>query len=102
MPVEYGDEGAMDAFENPASAQFHHRWVAVLAVAAVITLGIRAMKFTASRRAGMLAMAMVLVQFALGITVLLQGVPVSLGGLHQAGAVILLGLTIWTTHRLPR
>ena len=102
VPVEYGDEGAMDAFENPASAQFHHRWVAVLAVAAVITLGIRAMKFTASRRAGMLAMAMVLVQFTLGITVLLQGVPVSLGGLHQAGAVILLGLTIWTTHRLPR
>ena len=102
VPVEYGDEGAMDAFENPASAQFHHRWVAVLAVAAVITLGIRAMKFTASRRAGMLAMAMVLVQFALGITVLLQGVPVSLGGLHQAGAVILLGLTVWTTHRLPR
>ena len=102
VPVEYGDEGAMDAFENPASAQFHHRWIAMLAVAAVVTLGIRAMKFTASRRAGMLAMAMVLVQFALGITVLLQGVPVSLGGLHQAGAVILLGLTVWTTHRLPR
>ena len=102
VPVEYGDEGAMDAFENPASAQFHHRWIAVLAVVAVVTLGIRAMKFTVSRRAGMLAMAMVLVQFALGITVLLQGVPVSLGGLHQAGAVILLGLTIWTTHRLPR
>ena len=102
VPVEYGDEGAMDAFENPASAQFHHRWIAVLAVAAVVTLGIRAMKFTASRRAGMLAMLMVLVQFALGITVLLQGVPVSLGGLHQAGAVVLLGLTVWTTHRLPR
>ena len=102
VPVEYGDEGAMDAFENPASAQFHHRWIAVLAVAAVVTLGIRAMKFTASRRAGMLAMIMVLVQFTLGITVLLQGVPVSLGGLHQGGAVILLGLTVWTTHRLPR
>jgi len=102
VPVEYGDEGAMDAFENPASAQFHHRWIAVLAVAAVVTLGIRAMKFTASRRAGMLAMLMVLAQFALGITVLLQGVPVSLGGLHQAGAVVLLGLTVWTTHRLPR
>tara|TARA_B100001093_G_scaffold405249_1_gene393477 strand:+ start:2669 stop:3706 length:1038 start_codon:yes stop_codon:yes gene_type:complete len=102
VPVEYGDEGAMDAFENPASAQFHHRWIAMLAVAAVFTLGFRAMKFTASRRAGMLAMMMVLVQFALGITVLLQGVPVSIGGLHQAGAVILLGLTVWTTHRLPR
>ena len=102
VPVEYGDEGAMDAFENPASAQFHHRWIAVLAVAAVVTLGIRAMRFMASRRAGMLAMAMVIVQFALGITVLLQGVPLSLGGLHQAGAVILLGLTVWTAHRLPR
>ena len=102
VPVEYGDEGAMDAFENPASAQFHHRWIAVLAVAAVISLGVRAMRHAASRRTGLLAILMVLVQFGLGISVLVQGVPVSLGGLHQTGAVILLGLTLWTAHRLPR
>ena len=40
IPVEYGEMGLMDAFENPAAAQFHHRWIAVLAVLAVITLAL--------------------------------------------------------------
>ena len=101
VPVEYGDDGVMDAFENPASAQFHHRWIAVLAMLTVLAFGLRAMRHHTSRLPGMLAMMMVLVQFGLGITVLLQGVPVSLGGLHQAGAVVLLGLTLWTVHRFP-
>ena len=101
VPVEYGDEGVMDAFENPASAQFHHRWIAVLAMLTVLAFGLRAVRHYTSRLPGLLAMLMVLVQFGLGITVLLHGVPVSLGGLHQAGAVVLLGLTLWTVHRLP-
>ena len=101
VPVEYGDDGVMDAFENPASAQFHHRWIAVLAMLTVLAFGLRAMRHHTSRLPGMLAMMMVLVQFGLGITVLLQGVPVWLGGLHQAGAVVLLGLTLWTVHRFP-
>ena len=101
VPVEYGDEGAVDAFENPASAQFHHRWIAVLAMLTVLAFGLRAMRHYTSRLPGLLAMLMVLVQFGLGITVLLHGVPVSLGGLHQAGAVVLLGLTLWTVHRFP-
>ena len=41
IPIEYGEMGLTDAFENPASAQFHHRWIAVLAVLAVITLALR-------------------------------------------------------------
>jgi cytochrome c oxidase assembly protein subunit 15 len=101
VPVEYGDEGVMDAFENPASAQFHHRWIAVLAMLTVLAFGLRAVRHYTSRLPGLLAMLMVLVQFGLGITVLLHGVPVSLGGLHQAGAVVLLGLTLWTVHRFP-
>ena len=67
----------------------------------VLAFGLRAMRHHTSRLPGMLAMMMVLVQFGLGITVLLQGVPVSLGGLHQAGAVVLLGLMLWTVHRFP-
>ena len=101
IPVEYGEKGLFDPFENPASAQFHHRWIAVLAMLTVLAFGLRAMRHHTSRLPGMLAMMMVLVQFGLGITVLLQGVPVSLGGLHQAGAVVLLGLTLWTVHRFP-
>ncbi|MDA9639836.1 COX15/CtaA family protein, partial [SAR116 cluster bacterium] len=100
VPVEYGDAGLLDAFENPASAQFHHRWIAVLAVLAVVGLGIRGRRFAASRIASTLALVMVVIQFGLGITVLLSGVPVNLGAMHQGGAVILLGSLVWTSHRL--
>ena len=101
IPIEYGEQGAYDAFENPASAQFHHRWIAVLAVLAVVALAMRARRNMASQTPATLMMVMVFIQFALGIAVLLHGVPVSLGGLHQGGAVVLLGLLVWTTHRMP-
>ena len=44
----------------------------------------------------------VTVQFLLGIATLLHGVPVTLGGLHQAGAVILLGATLALAHAQHR
>ena len=42
LPIEYGEAGYLDAFENPASAQFHHRWIAALTFGAVLALGMRA------------------------------------------------------------
>jgi cytochrome c oxidase assembly protein subunit 15 len=42
------------------------------------------------------------VQFLLGIATLLHGVPVTLGGMHQAGAVILLGATLVLAHAQHR
>ena len=102
IPVEYGDEGMLDAFENPASAQFHHRWIAALAVLAVITFALRGRRHPASRTPATLALVFVLAQFVLGIAVLLHGVPVSLGAMHQTGAVLLLASLVWTTHRMPR
>jgi len=49
-----------------------------------------------------LALLFVLCQFLLGIAVLLHGVPVSLGAMHQTGAVLLLASLVWTTHRMSR
>ena len=82
LPVEYGEAGTWDAFENPASAQFHHRWIAALTFAAVL--------------------GAVTLQFLLGIATLLHSVPVSLGGMHQAGAVILLGSALMLAHAQHR
>jgi cytochrome c oxidase assembly protein subunit 15 len=65
-----------------------------------VGLGIRGRRFAASRTASTLALVMVVIQFGLGITVLLSGVPVNLGAMHQGGAVILLGSLVWTSHRL--
>ena len=102
VPVDYGEEGLLDAFENPASAQFHHRWSALLAVLAVITLALRGRRYPASRGPATLVLVAVVAQFVLGIAVLLYGVPVSLGAMHQSGAVVLLASLIWTVHRMPR
>ena len=102
IPVEYGEMGAMDAFENPAAAQFHHRWIAVLAVLAVITLAFRGRRQAASRGPATLAILLVGAQFILGIAVLLNGVPLSLGAMHQTGAVLLLATVLWTAHRMAR
>lgn len=102
VPVEYGEAGLLDPFENPASAQFHHRWIAVLAVGAVVTLALRAARTLPPRikLPAYFSMAVVGGQFLLGIITLLHGVPVTLGGMHQGGAVLLLGTVIWLSHRM--
>lgn len=100
VPIEYGEEGLIDAFENPASAQFHHRWIAVLAVIGVLTIWRRAHKISALRTRGMTVGLIVLGQFTLGIITLLNGVPVWMGAAHQLGAVLLLGATLWCAHGL--
>ena len=100
VPIEYGEEGLADPFENPAAAQFHHRWVAVLAVIGVITLWRRAVKIASIKKRGMIVGMIVLGQFTLGIFTLLNGVPVWMGAAHQIGAVLLLGSALWCVHGL--
>ena len=101
LPFEYGEAGTWDAFENPASAQFHHRWIAALTFAAVLALGVRAWR-DGSKWLGGAVLGAVTVQFLLGIATLLHGVPVSLGGMHQAGAVVLLGSALMLAHAQHR
>jgi cytochrome c oxidase assembly protein subunit 15 len=106
VPIEYGYYGISDPFENPASAQFHHRWIAALAVLGVISLWFRARKahfngINLGLSGGVMMLA-VFGQFVLGIMTLLYQVPVSLGTLHQAGAAFLLICVIWVSHGLMR
>ena len=99
VPVEYGENGLSDPFDNPASAQFHHRWIAVLAVLAVAGLWVSGMRKGLGGIVHIMALS-VIIQFLLGLTTLLLGVPVWAGALHQAGAVLLLSLVLIVTHRL--
>jgi cytochrome c oxidase assembly protein subunit 15 len=82
-------------FENPAAAQFVHRWLAVALMLACVAL------WAAGRRVGALAAvaAMAAAQGALGLATLLLVVPIPLAAAHQAGAVLLVGLLVWTLHR---
>ena len=99
VPVEYGENGLFDPFENPATAQFHHRWIAVLAVLAVADLWVFGLRKGLRGLVHIMAMS-VIIQFLLGLTTLLLGVPVWAGALHQAGAVLLLSVVLIVTHRL--
>ena len=100
LPVEYGEEGLVDAFENPAAAQFHHRWIAVLAALAVSGLWVKARRNMLAKLRAHIMIVIVVFQFLLGVTTLLLGVPVWAGALHQLGAVLLLGSVLATLHAL--
>lgn len=94
---------ARNFFENPAAAQFDHRLLAITTVLTVLTLGAivwRRIADATARLGVTLLAAMVLIQMTLGIATLLSHVPVWLGALHQAGAVTLLSLAVWSVHRL--
>ena len=105
VPAGYGqlDPWLLNLFENVAAVQFNHRVLAVMTVLAAFALWLWALRFplTAPQSSAMTAMAlMAALQLALGIATLLLVVPVWLGALHQAGAFLLLSLTIWVLRSL--
>lgn len=86
-------------FENPATAQFVHRWLAIALVLLVGWLWLRASRLaTPQRRAFDLLLLAVLAQAGLGIATLLLVVPIPLAAAHQACAVLLLTALVWTLH----
>lgn len=90
-------------FENVAAVQFNHRALAVTTLVATLGLWLAARRrplVPAARTALDLAAAMALIQVALGISTLLLYVPVALGALHQAGALVLLSLVTWAAFEL--
>jgi heme a synthase len=100
LPPDYANLSPLwlNALENPATVQFHHRIMAVVTVVIVMALLFRVTRsdLPPQRRLPAHALAgMVLVQAALGITTLLFVVPIDLAAAHQAGAVGLFGVSVW-------
>ena len=84
-------------FENGAMIQFIHRWLGLaVLVAAAVTLGAVLSQATSARlrRAAAWCVALVFIQFLLGITTLITVVPLSWALTHQVFACfVVLGLT---------
>jgi cytochrome c oxidase assembly protein subunit 15 len=92
-------------FENIATVQFNHRLLAYLLCLLIPLFWWRAMRANLpehARRAAHLLLGMLAVQVGLGIATLVHVVPVSLGALHQAGALVLFSLTLVVMHALRR
>jgi len=96
--------GILNHFENQTMVQFQHRCLAELAVALALLLWWRIRRTPRlthqARRVANLLAIMALIQLGLGITTLLLGVPVLIATLHQAGALVLLTLSLVLAHRL--
>ena len=92
-------------FDNMATVQFDHRWLAIATFMFVVVF------WSGSRKADMPARARVAVnallhtavlQVGLGITTLLLAVPVILGATHQAVAMLLFTVALYLVHALRR
>lgn len=87
-----------NVFENALTVQFDHRMLAYLIAALVLLHALRARHSAAAALA-----AAVLAQIGLGIWTLLAEVPLPLGLMHQAGAMIVFATALWNLHtRLTR
>jgi len=90
-------------FYNMATVQFVHRAIAWLLILWVPLFWWRALAVPLSSRQRLacnLLLAALALQVALGVATLTLNVPVALAAAHQAGAVLLLGVSLWVASEL--
>ena len=103
IPENYGEYQLLDPFENPASAQFHHRHLALFTTLCTLFYCYKYYFESEDKKVKRLSLLISIVvcsQFTLGIITLINMVPVYLGAIHQTGAVILFISLICSMHRL--
>jgi heme a synthase len=94
----------VNLWSNVATVQFDHRLIAWL-LAVLIPIFWWRVRSAAdvderARLAASLVLAMLVVQFALGVATLLLVVPLPLAAAHQAGALLLLAASLFAAHAL--
>ena len=95
----------LNPLENMVSVQFNHRWLAIMTGLLLLVWYIRGRSSfdeAELQRGFKLVGMMVIIQLALGIAALLLRVPVVLGALHQAGALLLFSALLFNIHALGR
>lgn len=89
--------------ENPIAVQWVHRVVGTVLLVVVATFVARVVRSradTLSRRLAIIILALIGVQYLLGILTLVHLVPVSLGVIHQATALVIFGAWLWWLHHV--
>ncbi len=88
---------------NLAGIQFMHRTIGIVLFLLIWSLWIigrfRSLRFESGAALNAMAL-MITIQFALGVFTLILAVPIWLGVLHQAGAVVLLLISLYFYHRI--
>lgn len=105
VPSAWGrlDPWWLSLFEDVATVQFNHRLLATLTLLGSAALWLRSMTAEAPdpvQVSSLALLAAVVVQYGLGIATLLLVVPVPLGVLHQAWAMVVVSAATWTLFEL--
>ncbi|WP_375203264.1 COX15/CtaA family protein [Hyphococcus sp.] len=103
FPDGYFRENATfhDLFETMAAVQFNHRIGAYLLAGGALWFYLAARKAGYETRAR-LVLAAVGLQIVLGVWTVLAATPISLGLLHQAGALIVFASALYAAHGLSK
>ncbi len=92
----------VNLFENPLTAQFVHRalayGIALFAVGFLVFLW-NGRQARALRLPMLATTAAVFLQIALGVATIVYGVPLMIALAHQANAILVFALALWTYHR---
>jgi cytochrome c oxidase assembly protein subunit 15 len=89
--------------QNPIAVQWSHRLLGTLLGLAAIGLFFAVRRAPAdahSQRLNGVLLALIVVQYALGVLTLIRFVPVSLAVTHQATALIVFGAWLWWVHHV--
>lgn len=93
----------VNVFENPATVQWMHRVLGTVLLAGALAAWLRARRVRAAGQPYAAAFAgLVALQYVLGVLTLLYVVPLTLGVLHQATAVAVVGAWVVWLHRVRR
>lgn len=98
----FSKTGIVSLFENIATVQFIHRYLAIIVLIVVIFNWWYIRRYSVKikqRNLVNLLMLIVSVQFLMGVLTLVYHVPLLLGVLHQGGSIFLLTTTIWLVHQ---
>ncbi len=87
-------------FHNPVAVQFLHRWLGILTGVIILSYWLHTMARGLAGKTELALSAMVLVQISLGIATLLSLVSVPLAALHQAGALVLMGVLLISIRKM--
>ena len=98
IPIEYGNLGFIDPFENPVTAQFHHRLLASITLIIIIIYSILYIIRNPINLRILLLLFAIVCQFIIGIFTLLYSVPIILGAMHQFVGVLLFLSALWVLH----
>jgi len=100
FPSDYLSLGVLDPFENPGSAQFHHRHLGFISLVAIGVFFAKNFYHKKVFIELIFLITFIIVQFVLGVYILLNYVPNLNASLHQIGAVLIFLTMIKIIHTL--